>query len=497
MRKTIITAIAALITVFSMAAQSSFYYFQGGKVTLSQDNSKMVTLSPKGTSPRFPSGITVSRNVQDNALNILVLDKSTSTPLSTIKRQLSMTNPSLVVLPCYKDANGMELAPTGYVYVELKAAADYSLLKETASEFGCTVVRQNKFMPLWYTLRITPSSGANPVDVANGIYETGNFSASSPDFSFDALEISYDPDVTEQWGLYNPKYENIDISASQAWNYATGIGIKIAIVDQGIELTHDDLADNIYSKSYDAYTGKSPSGVYNSPRSIGHGTHCAGIAAAVRNNNIFIAGVAPDAKLMSVSMNFDAGNAIEQVADAINWAWQNGADIISCSWVCPDEDIICRALDNAIAKGREGKGCIMVKSAGNSGGAITFPGYYKEDIIAVGNITNTGVINSGSSHGPNMLVCAPGTDILSTMVGNTTAVKGGTSMACPHVSGVAALILERNPKLSAAKVREIIARNAKKVGTKAYSTNKKYGTWNEYYGYGLVDAYKAVLNTPH
>ena len=65
------------------------------------------------------------------------------------------------------------------------------------------------------------------------------------------------------------------------------------------------------------------------------------------------------------------------------------------------------------------------------------------------------------------------------------------------MSGVAALILERNPKLSAAKVREIIARNAKKVGTKAYSINKKYGTWNEYYGYGLVDAYKAVLNTPH
>lgn len=497
MKKTIITAIVALIAIFSMAAQNSFYYSQGRKVTLSQDNSKVVSLSPKGMLPRFPSGITVSRNVQDNALNILVLEKSSSASLSTIRRQLSISNPKLAVIPCYKDANGMELAPTGYIYVELKSTSDYTKLQQTASQHGCSIVRQNKFMPLWYTLRISPSSESDPVNIANEIYETGYFSASSPDFSFDALEISYDPDVTEQWGLYNPKYENIDISASQAWNYATGIGIKIAIVDQGIELTHDDLADNIYSKSYDAYTGKSPSGVYNSPRSIGHGTHCAGIAAAVRNNNIFIAGVAPDAKLMSVSMNFDAGNAIEQVADAINWAWQNGADIISCSWVCPDEDIICRALDNAIAKGREGKGCIMVKSAGNSGGAITFPGYYKEDIIAVGNITNTGVINSGSSHGPNMLVCAPGTDILSTMVGNTTAVKGGTSMACPHVSGVAALILERNPKLSAAKVREIIARNAKKVGTKAYSTNKKYGTWNEYYGYGLVDAYKAVLNTPH
>ncbi len=217
----------------------------------------------------------------------------------------------------------------------------------------------------------------------------------------------------------------------------------------------------------------------------------------MRNNGIFISGVAPDAKLMSVSMNLNAGNTTEQMADGINWAWENGADVISCSWKCGRNDLVCRALDNAIAKGREGKGCIVVKSAGNTGKAITFPGDYTEDVIAVGNITRTVEISHSSSHGPNMLVCAPGTDILSTMVGNTTASMGGTSMACPQVAGVAALILERNPRLSPAKVREIIARNAKKVGTKAYSTTKKYGTWNEYYGYGLVDAYKAVINTPH
>ena len=72
----------------------------------------------------------------------------------------------------------------------------------------------------------------------------------------------------------------------------------------------------------------------------------------------------------------------------------------------------------------------------------------------------------------------------------------GTSMACPHVAGLVALILERNPSLTAKKVREIIAKNTKKVGNIPYSTNKTYGTWNEYYGYGLIDAYKAVLNTP-
>lgn len=72
----------------------------------------------------------------------------------------------------------------------------------------------------------------------------------------------------------------------------------------------------------------------------------------------------------------------------------------------------------------------------------------------------------------------------------------GTSMACPHVAGLAALILERNPSLTAKKVREIIAKNTKKVGTRPYDINKTYGTWNEYYGYGLIDAYKAVINTP-
>ena len=69
-------------------------------------------------------------------------------------------------------------------------------------------------------------------------------------------------------------------------------------------------------------------------------------------------------------------------------------------------------------------------------------------------------------------------------------------VACLHVAGLAALILERNPRLTAAKVREIIARNTKKVGDEPYSVNKPYGTWNEFYGYGLIDAFQAVINTP-
>ena len=78
-----------------------------------------------------------------------------------------------------------------------------------------------------------------------------------------------------------------------------------------------------------------------------------------------------------------------------------------------------------------------------------------------------------------MFVTASGTSILSTVSGNEIAYKGGTSMAAPYVAGLAALILERNPQLSAYQVREIIAKNAKKIGTYAYYTNKAFGSWNE------------------
>ena len=160
------------------------------------------------------------------------------------------------------------------------------------------------------------------------------------------------------------------------------------------------------------------------------------------------------------------------------------------------ESIIDNAIDSAVIKGREGRGCVFVKSAGNGAGAITYPGNYGPQVLAVANMTQDGTLKSNSSYGENMFIAAPGTYILSTVLENQTDYKTGTSMACPHVAGVAALILERNPRLSAVKVREIMARNAKKIGSYSYSKTKVYGTWNEHYGYGLVDAYNSVINTP-
>lgn len=491
MKKTI-TFLAALCLPFSIWAQDAYYYYHGFKVTLKEDATRVVCITPKsGGALLSPSGgLTLVSTIQDSRSLIRVYRLAPST---TIKHVIAASpSASANIQPCYKSEDGNELAPNGYINVKLKAAADYSTLKTVAQQKGCEIIGQDAFMPLWYSLRVKETSGRSPVSIANAIYETGKFASAFPSFSFDATEISYDPDVYEQWGLYNSSHEGLDISLSQAWSYATGRGIKVAIVDQGIDLNHQDLRENIYSLSYDTETNTSPSKLYGY-----HGTHCAGIVAAVRNNGIQVAGVAPDAKLMSVSNRLSSSANTElKLADGINWAWKNGADVISCSWWCSQNDMLEEAIDNAVSKGREGKGCVFVKSAGNTGGPISYPGDYSQDVLAVANMKIDGSLDRLSGYGPNLLVTAPGSDILSTMPDNQVAKKSGTSMACPHVAGLAALILERNPSLTAKKVREIIAKNTKKVGTVPYSTNKAYGTWNEHYGYGLIDAYKAVINTP-
>lgn len=479
-------------------AEEAYYYCGETKVKLVEDAARAVMIAPKGRGIQTlqKMGYNVSNCINDSVSDIIEIEKSVKTSMNIMRRQISNSLPNVNVQPCYKDSAGLSLIPTGYVYVRLREEEDYKDLLKVADMYGCTDVQRNKFMPLFYTLRVKESMGLNPVDVANAMHESGMFYCCSPAFSYNPWQISYDPDVDKQWGLYNSNYENIDISVSGAWNYATGNGIVVAIIDQGIELTHRDLVENIYSKSYDATTGTSPSGIYNSENSVGHGTHCAGIVGAVRNNNIDIAGVAPDAKLMSVSVDFNSGKMEEKFADAINWAWSNGADVLSCSWGGPRSIYVDMAITEAYNKGRDNKGCVIVCAAGNTAGSVCFPANCGYRVIAVGNIKENGDIHQLSSHGNELLVCAPGTSILSTMVGNTTAEKTGTSMACPHVAGVAALILERNPTLTAMKVREIISKNTKKVGSKPYSQIKEYGTWNERYGYGLVDAWKAVANTP-
>lgn len=483
-------------------AQETFYYCGNEKVIIKlQHEKKAVLFSSQLGNINFDTYLNLEKNKIDcDKYFLSIVNKNLLNENSKILNIPDDISVFFKAFPSYINKEGLELFPTGHIKIKLNQLSDYSILVKICNQFNCEILNQNNFMPLWFTVAVPLDCSYNPVELANTIFETGYFQSSIPDFYFDPLDICYDPNITQQWNLSNPRSNGIDINVSEAWNYATGRGVNVAIIDQGIELTHQDLADNIHSLSFDASNNSSPSGLYDSgygnEMKSGHGTHCAGIIGAVRNNGVQITGIAPDASLMSISCNFNRSDIISQLADAINWAWQNGADIISCSWSCPEDNEIKESIDAALRYGRNGKGCIIVKSAGNTGHSITFPGNYREEIITVSNIDSDGILSDDSSYGNNLLVCAPGQKILSTVLDNKLEIKSGTSMACPHVSGVAALLLDRNPNLTAEQVREIIATNATKISTYTFQSQKKYGSWNEYIGYGLVNAFNSVINTP-
>ena len=477
-------------------AQTDYYYYKGKKIPLVvNDNKVCVSISKdnKKTCERILSKVQVLNKIKDDIFDIFVISQSDYEKLASLDFWEEDAR-SVILTSSYFTKNNVEFFASPYLNVRLKNEEDADLLIPFAEKHRLRIVGSfSESLPLYYVLYVTPESDKSPLECANELFESGDFVAAQPDLVAGDLTCSNDPMYNLQWGLHNNNYSGIDISASEAWNYSTGKNIKIAIIDKGVELNHVDLESNISNWSYNTETGSSPSQVDG-----GHGTHCAGIAAAVKDNGIQIAGVAPDATIISISnsLGLSTENSLK-LADGIIKAYQHGADIISCSWYAFENQALEEAIQNAFMYGRQGKGCVVVFASGNFGSSdVTYPANCNDKILAVGSITSTGVIASDSSYGTELDIVAPGDSILSTLLNNTTGYRSGTSMACPHVAGVAALILQRNSELTVTQVNSIINSNAKKLSGVIFNVTKPDGLWNNQYGYGLVDAYSSVMNTP-
>lgn len=495
-RKKYLMMIILIISCSIHTIAQTFYYYKGQKIPLII-NEKMVCLSiPKvceKTSERVLSNAKTIKRISDEYFDIFVIPQSDFEMLKSIDSWKEDAKSILQTL-CYSTKDENEVYSTPYLNLRLKKEEDIDLLKLYAEKYGLKIVKQDPLMPLWYILSITKDCNINIVECAKRLWESGEFAASVPDLSSDDLICSNDPMFNQQWGLYNSNYTGIDISVNSAWNYSTGKNVKIAILDKGVELSHIDLASNISSLSYDTETNSSPSQIYGD-----HGTHCAGIAAAIKDNNIQIAGVAPEATIVSISNKLDAETNSElKLADGIIWAYQHGIDIISNSWHTSEyHSAIDEAIHDAFTYGRNGKGCVIVFASGNkSNNYVNYPANCNDTILVVGSIDSTGVRATTSNYGMALDLVAPGVNILSTLLNDSVGFKKGTSMACPHVAGVAALVLERNSELTASQVNSIICSNAKKLSGVNFNVTKPDGLWNNEYGYGLVDAYNSVINTP-
>lgn len=288
-----------------------------------------------------------------------------------------------------------------------------------------------------------------------------------------AADTLNDPLVQYQWGWFRI---HCDLAYETGWH---GSGVIVAVLDTGVDTAHPDFKDNLV-EGYN-FVDKN-----NDVTDLdGHGTMVAGIIAAVANNSIGIAGVAPEAKIMPLKVLTSEGGSWIDLDLAILYAVNHGAKIITMS--LGGKYTLLGATTDAAIKYAYDHGCVLIAAAGNDNSSEPFYPAAYDEVIAVSAINQKDTKATFSNYGNYIDLCAPGVNILSTMLNETYAYGSGTSFAAPFVAGVAALLISRNPNMTPQEVAETLYNQAEDLGESG---------WDPYYGWGLVNAYSAVSQPP-
>lgn len=246
------------------------------------------------------------------------------------------------------------------------------------------------------------------------------------------------------------------IEADMAWIETNGTMVNVAILDTGAYLDHLDLASNIKG-NYNAIHPRKSADDDN-----GHGTHVAGIIAAA-NNDIGVVGVAPMVNLYPVKvLGRDKTGILSDILDGMQWCIDNHMQVVNMSFGATVDDPLLHTAVSALHLA----GIVQVAAAGNlgaSGGTILYPAKYPET-IAVSSVDANGLLAASSSYGPEIDLAAPGVSIYSTSMDGLYVYKSGTSMATPHVTASAALLLSLYPTLTPDEVKTTLKNTAENLG---------------------------------
>jgi len=399
---------------------------------------------------------------------------------------------------------------------------------EILKKYNLIVKRELEYARNAYFVQAPEGTGLVIFEIAQQLLQEETVELCHPELIREARQRVAFP---QQWHLKETTVNGQVITAhanvEAAWSLSTGAGTIIAIIDDGVDLDHEEFRSSakiVAPRDVTRQTDNPRPGNFNN-----HGTACAGVACA--SGNVGASGVAPGAQLMPIRLASVLGSQAE--ADAFVWAAQHGADVISCSWgpadgdwtdptdpvhnqVAPLPDSTRLAMEFAVTQGRNGKGCVILFAAGNGNESVNHDGYASfEKVIAVAACNDLGQKSAYSDFGPAVWCCFPsnhgllsltpgiwttdrsgsqgynsGQVRLGDAAGNYTNRFGGTSSACPGAAGVAALILSRNPNLRWDEVRDILKRCGDRI-------DEAGGDYDEtghsaFYGYGRLNAKKAV-----
>ncbi len=320
-----------------------------------------------------------------------------------------------------------------------------------------------------------------------------------------------EPFYSEQWALakndgfysqYNIN-ENANINSSNVFSKYKGKNVKIAVIDDGLDVNHEDLSGAIIN-TYDNDTQTTDVSQNNDET---HGTAVTGIIAA-RENSLGIKGIASSSDIIFLKKKYPGTDA--GTIELFNKAEEFGADIINCSWGTYNvSDIVKDKIIDLSTNGRNGKGTIIVFASGNDNQDIGNDEANINEVISVGATNKNNLRTDYSNFGQNLDILAPGGEYLGITtldpmgslgksslnfdyaLYNDDARFTGTSASAPIVSGVIALMLEKNPNLTRVEVESLLRSTADKIGEDPYINGR-----NDYYGYGKINLANLILAVP-
>jgi subtilisin-like proprotein convertase family protein len=415
---------------------------------------------------------------------------------------------------------------TKLVAVRLAPGSDHQAL---AASVGARSRGETSYAPGWFLFETGETGGTLALEAA--LRGRPGVLSVEPQLARQAQKklIPNDTYFTQQWHLLNTGQNGgtagVDINVTNVWNTYKGEGVKLAIVDDGLQWTHPDLTNHYNAALSWDFNDNDANPLPNPANGDDHGTACAGVAAAHGSNSVGVCGAAFNATLVGLRLialpNTDAdeaaaiahSNAVIHVKSN-SWGMPDGAQVVD-----GPGPLAIAALAQGAAQGRNGKGVIYLFAGGNgraSGEDVNYDGYPNSIYVtAIGAITDTNTQASYSEPGACLIVCAPSgggrqdittTDLLGNDGYNAPGATGeladrdytktfsGTSSACPLAAGVCALILQANPNLGWRDMQEILIRSATKnaASDTDWTTNSAGFHFNHKYGAGLINAKAAV-----